>query len=281
VVTVGDIFNADKSIFPFSPPDFEGSGGPCPLPAPLYHPPERTHSDTSLPITSTLKIDAIFVLNDPRDWALDLQVITDILLSHRGYVGTYSPLNNNPSLPNNGWQQDGQPPIYFSNSDLLWAARYHLPRLGQGAFQAALEGLWRRITGGAELQNVTRYGKPFANTYRYAEGVLADHRAETLRKMGIKLVDECGEGECGKKGHPPLKRVYMVGDNPESDIAGANSYASKEGTEWVSVLVRTGVWKPEMGRKLDGVHKPKQIVKDVREGVRWALEKEGWKGKKL
>ena len=31
--------------------------------------------------SKTLKIDAIFVFNDPRDWALDTQVIMDLLLT--------------------------------------------------------------------------------------------------------------------------------------------------------------------------------------------------------
>lgn len=37
-----------------------------------------------------------------------------------------------------------------------------------------------------------------------------------------------------------LKRVYMVGDNPASDIAGGNSYESPYGTDWASILVQTG-----------------------------------------
>lgn len=85
--------------------------------------------------------------------------------------------------------------------------------------------------------------------------------------------------------HEPgtLKSVYMVGDNPESDIAGANDFKSDAGTEWSSVLVRTGVWSPEHAgeKELQGRFKPKVIVDDAREAVRWVLKREGWTGPPL
>lgn len=209
----------------------------------------------------------MFVLNDPRDWALDLQLMTDLLLSHAGYLGTYSPRNASADLPNCGWQRDGQPPLYFSNADLFWSANYPLPRLGQGAFQASLAGLWRRITGGHELER-TSIGKPYGETYRFAERVLAGHRHEVLRVLSRGRRHEPGVGQ--------LRRVYMVGDNPESDIAGANGHASEHGTEWVSVLVKTGVWSEKRGGKLEGEFEPKAVVDDVTAAVKWALKREGW-----
>ncbi|KAK4042524.1 HAD-like domain-containing protein [Parachaetomium inaequale] len=261
VITPADIYAASPTIFPFQPAS-TFTTPTAPLPKPLYTSP--TLSSSTLP--SHLKVDAIFILNDPRDWALDTQIITDLLLSHAGHVGTYSPLNNSPTLPNNGWQRDGQPRLYFSNADLLWSAGYHLPRLGQGAFQAALAGLWRRITGGSAELERTSIGKPYGETYRFAERVLAGHRGEVLRVMG------------NDKKVGALRRVYMVGDNPESDIAGANGYVSAEGTEWVSVLVRTGVWSEERGRKLEGEFEPRVVVDDVMGAVKWAFRREGWVG---
>jgi len=145
-----------------------------------------------------LKIDAILVFHDPRDWALDMQLVIDILLSSRGIMGTYSSKNNDPNLPNRGFQQDGQPPIYFSNPDLWWAAEYHLPRLGQGGFREALEGVWAAVTGGpkmgVELER-RMIGKPYQETYAFAAKKLEAHRRSLL-----------GEGAS-----TPLKRVYMVG----------------------------------------------------------------------
>ena len=193
MVTPGDIINAYPTIWPFSQ-NFASyySSHARPLPRPLFHPPNSK-------VSESLKIDAIFVFNDPRDWALDTQLILDLLLSHRGYLGTLSPLNNNSSLPNHGYQQDGQPPIYFSNPDLWWAAAYHLNRLGQGGFREAFEGVWRAVTGG-EKNDVTLhkrlFGKPYGNTFRFAENKLELHRPVIL-----------GKGAATTK----LRRVYMVG----------------------------------------------------------------------
>ena len=223
-----------------------------PLPKPIDH----------MNPTCSLKIDAIFVFNDPRDWALDSQIILDLLLSKNGVLGTTSEKNGDPSFPNNGWLQDGQPKLFFSNPDLFWATSYHMARLAQGGFQASLEGIWNATTNGAAL-NFTVIGKPHAATYEYAERVLNKHRTQILS----------GHGE-NKKRVSELERVFMVGDNPESDIQGANQFKSAHGTEWTSVLVKTGVFQDGLKPK----HKPKVIVNDVLEAVKWALHQEGWKG---
>jgi HAD superfamily hydrolase (TIGR01456 family) len=249
VITPGDIVKAQPNIWPFNQifsSYYDETSHP--LPAPI---------DPSNP-SKSLKLDAVFVFNDPRDWALDTQIILDALLSRDGILGTLSSKNGDTSLPNNGWQQDGQPPLYFSNPDLFWATSYHQPRLGQGGFQAALEGVWKAATNGAELSR-TVIGKPHPHTYRYAEKVLTAHRNALFHKK-----------EAG-----PLNRVFMVGDNPESDIRGANDFKSPQGTEWTSILVKTGVWAEPSRPK----YEPKKIVDDVYQAVKWALEAEGWKGK--
>ncbi|CAI6337699.1 unnamed protein product [Periconia digitata] len=252
VITPGDVLAAYPDIWPFSQqilPYYKDFTRP--LPAPI---------DPSSPSTS-LKIDAIFVYNDPRDWGLDTQIIKDVLLSQQGIMGTLSSKNGDPNLPNKGYQQDGQPPLYFSNPDLLWAAKYHLPRLGQGGFREALEGVWAALTGGpqngVELHK-TVMGKPHRPTYEFAEKRLVAHREHILAKHATTS---------------ELKRVYMVGDNPESDIAGGNGYESPLGTDWVSVLVQTGVY-------VEGstpAHRPRQIVGDVWDAVSWAVAQEKWK----
>ena len=68
-----------------------------------------------------------------------------------------------------------------------------------------------------------------------------------------------------------LRTVYMVGDNPESDIRGANEFESPYGTKWESVLVKTGVYKEEQTPAC----RPTTIVGDVWDAVRWAIEREG------
>ena len=86
---------------------------------------------TSIPRTADgrLKINAIFVFSSPRDWGLDLQLIPELLLSHNGIMETSSPKNGDPSLPNRGYQQDGQPGLYFCNPDLTFAAKYPQPHM--------------------------------------------------------------------------------------------------------------------------------------------------------
>lgn len=61
----------------------------------------------------------------------------------------------------------------------------------------------------------------------------------------------------------------MVGDNPESDIRGANLHG------WDSILVRTGVYKDDQG---EPKYKPTTIVDDVLAGVHWAMKREADKG---
>lgn len=163
VVTPADVLAACPEVWPFSQhllPYYKSFTRA--LPAPI---------DPSSP-SNSLRIDAVFVYNDPRDWGLDAQIIKDVLLSTHGILGTLSSKNGNTSLPNNGYQQDGQPVLYFSNPDLLWAAKYHLPRLGQGGFREALEGIWAAITGGPSegvhlLKTVM--GKPYRPTYEHAQ----------------------------------------------------------------------------------------------------------------
>ncbi|KAF1838485.1 HAD-superfamily hydrolase [Decorospora gaudefroyi] len=252
VVTPGDILVAYPEIWPFSQqllPYYKTFTRP--LPAPI---------DPTSPLTS-LRIDAVFVYNDPRDWGLDAQIIKDVLLSDRGILGTRSLKNGNTELANRGYQQDGQPTLYFSNPDLLWAAKYHLPRLGQGGFREALEGIWSAITGGeaygVKLQKVIM-GKPHQPTYEFAERRLILHRQFLLDRHDSSL------------GH--LKRVYMVGDNPASDIAGGNNYKSQYGTDWSSILVQTGVYMK--GTKPSP--QPRKIVGDVWDAVAWAIAQEQW-----
>ena len=71
----------------------------------------------------------------------------------------------------------------------------------------------------------------------------------------------------------PLRRVYMIGDNPESDIRGANNYQSPYGSVWRSCLVETGVYAG--GEPPEGA-RPDVVSKDVGEAVRWALKDAGW-----
>ena len=204
----------------------------------------------------------MFVYNDPRDFALDAQLVLDLLLSHQGFLGTQSSLNARQDLPNCGYQQDGQPQLTFANPDLLWAAKWHLPRLGSGGFKAALEGLWQAITAGKAELKVTMGGKPSTQTFNFAEERLMAHREQLLRRRKHEPQSD-----------DKMERVYMVGDNPASDIVGANRFQSPRSTKWNSILVRSGVFAGEQPPGED--FRPTTIVDDVFDAVSWALEKEG------
>ncbi|ROW17713.1 hypothetical protein VPNG_00917 [Cytospora leucostoma] len=199
------------------------------------------------------EITAILVFTSPRDWCLDLQICLDLLLSSRGRLGTRSPLNGDPNLPNYGYQQDGQPKLFFCNPDLEWATPHSIPRLAQGGFRAALEGVWAAATKGTAKLEAWTCGKPTAVTYQYAEKVLEEYHRKA---------------EPDPENH--IKTVYMIGDNPESDICGALSADDKSHLTWRSCLVETGVHRSGTVP----AYPPTKTASNVWEAVRWAVEKE-------
>ncbi len=206
-----------------------------------------------------MAVSLILVFSTPRDWFLDLQLISDLLLSRGGIVGTRSPKNGDKELPNYGYLQDGQPALWFANPDFEWASAYEQPRFSQGAFREALKGIWAHATKGqAELFYQT-CGKPTKTTFQWGEQALHEYH---------QFAHADGHGHV-----PTIKTVYMVGDNPESDIRGANGHQSERGVEWKSVLVETGMYVPGT----EPAHKPTQIATDVEDAVDWALKQEGLK----
>nr|CCC93004.1 unnamed protein product [Trypanosoma congolense IL3000] len=134
----------------------------------------------------------------------DIQTIVDVLLSPRGQVGRY--VSSTQSVP-----------FYLASDDLLWASEALLPRLGQGAFREMLHAVFRSVTG--RNLHVTTYGKPRAIAYAFAE--------RRMREVSARL------------GWNPrdMRAIFMVGDNVETDIMGANA----RGGKWVSVHVLSGV----------------------------------------
>jgi HAD superfamily hydrolase (TIGR01456 family) len=158
---------------------------------------------------SKVKINAILVFSDSREYATDLQIIMDLLQSEDGIL--LGPRKKDPSVD--------QLPIYFSQGDLLCPTEHPTPRMSQGTFRIALEAIYKAITG-AELERVV-YGKPELATYKYADEILTSWM-DTIH---------------GEEKLP--KNIYMIGDNPASDITGGNMYG------WNTCLVRTGVYQGE------------------------------------
>jgi ribonucleotide monophosphatase NagD (HAD superfamily) len=77
--------------------------------------------------------------------------------------------------------------------------------------------MYKALTG-TDLERVV-YGKPELATYKYADEVLRSWMEEIHNENKIP------------------QNIYMVGDNPASDIIGGNMYG------WNTCLVRTGIFQ--------------------------------------
>lgn len=135
-----------------------------------------------------------------------MQIIMDLLRSRKGRMGTVAEDPVSERIP-----------IYFSQGDLLCPTEHPTPRMSQGAFRIAIEAMYKALTG-VELERVV-YGKPELATYKYADEILTSWMGELH----------------GEEKLP--QNVYMIGDNPASDIIGGNMYG------WNTCLVRTGVFQ--------------------------------------
>ncbi|OCL06191.1 HAD-superfamily hydrolase [Glonium stellatum] len=153
-------------------------------------------------------IDAILVFSDSRDYATDMQIIVDLLRSEDGRLGTVA---KDPVAQ--------RIPIYFSQGDLLCPTEHPTPRMSQGAFRIGLEAMYKALTG-VDLERVV-YGKPELATYKYADEVIAGWMEQIHNDERLP------------------RNIYMIGDNPASDIIGGNMYG------WNTCLVRTGVYQGE------------------------------------
>ena len=222
VITPGDIIKHDEHTTPFRKLTDE----------------ERAASKSGRDL-SKVRIEAVFVFADSRDWAGDCQIMLDVAMSKNGYLGTLSETF------------DEGPPIYFSHNDIVWSAAHQNVRLGMGALRKMLETLFKDVTKGKELETIA-FGKPQIGTFEFATRLLRQWRKD---EHGIDKAPET---------------VYFVGDTPESDIRGTNNFNKKAKNDWYSILVGTGVWK----EGTEPAYKPRMTVKDVKEAVRFGMERE-------
>ncbi|ORY76604.1 HAD-like domain-containing protein [Protomyces lactucae-debilis] len=211
-----------------------------------YHQLSQDDRSITRPL-SDAPIDAIYVYHDPRDWGLDSQIVLDLLLSKGGRIGTRAD-HPTPEKPNESFEQ--AVPLFYSNPDLVWSNLNPHPRFGQGAFQILIQGLYKAITG--TTLHSTTIGKPSKLMYDYAAQVLAKHQ----KRLNPHLAAD-------------QTRVYMVGDNKLSDIAGANAY------QWTSILVQSGVFRGTIEEGKSGSIPADHVVKDVGEAVKLVLAEEG------
>ncbi|XP_061544625.1 haloacid dehalogenase-like hydrolase domain-containing 5 isoform X3 [Phycodurus eques] len=133
------------------------------------------------------QIEAVVLFGEPVRWETNLQLLLDVLLTDGRPSRAYRP----PAV---------QLPVLACNPDLLWMARAPSPRLGHGMFLLCLESAYKKLTGG-ELRYEALLGKPGLLTYRYAR------RALTRSNR-----------------HRDVQTIYAIGDNPMTDVYGANLY---------------------------------------------------------
>jgi HAD superfamily hydrolase (TIGR01456 family) len=184
---------------------------------------------------SKINIDAIMVFSDSRDYATDMQIIMDLLRSENGRFGTVAKDPISQRIP-----------IYFSQGDMLCPTEHPIPRMSQGTFRIGLEAMYKALTG-VDLERVV-YGKPELATYKYADEVITSWMEQIHNDEKLP------------------SNIYMVGDNPASDIVGGNMYG------WNTCLVRTGVYQGEGNDKENPASFG--VFKNVLEAVQTAVKKE-------
>ncbi|KAK7826282.1 hypothetical protein U0070_021296 [Myodes glareolus] len=237
--------------------------------------PKTTHPRNDFPA-----IEGILLLGEPVRWETNLQLIMDVLLSN-GNPGTGLGTVPYPHLP-----------VLASNMDLLWMAEAKMPRFGHGTFLLCLEAIYRKVTG-KELKYEGLMGKPSILTYQYAEDVIR----QQAERRGWSA---------------PIRKLYAIGDNPVSDVYGANLYnqhlqMAKRGEgecgtggqqkrpsatqSCASILVCTGIHSSQdpgsEGAQLPfhghrdfsfspELLKASHVVDDVDEAVQLVFRQEGW-----
>jgi HAD superfamily hydrolase (TIGR01456 family) len=179
------------------------------------------HTNHHQALSRDYNIKAAFVVHDPTDWTIDMQILSDILIEPSSSSRAAVEASLNQKIP-----------VYACNADLVYTTEHHLPRYTQGAFVEAFRHLFEKFTK-TSLQ-VTHFGKPFPSQYSLAEQMI---QAES---------DRLNQGT--------VEAYYGIGDNPVSDIRGANN----AGYKWSSVLVRTGIFQ---GKDND-VEDPADVVVD-------------------
>ncbi|ORX99227.1 HAD-like domain-containing protein [Clohesyomyces aquaticus] len=184
---------------------------------------------------SKVNIEAIMVFSDSRDYATDMQIIMDLLRSEDGRFGTVAQDPVSQRIP-----------IYFSQGDMLCPTEHPIPRMSQGTFRIGLEAMYKALTG-VDLERVV-YGKPELATYKYADEVITSWMEQIHNDERLP------------------SNVYMIGDNPASDIVGGNMYG------WNTCLVRTGVYQGEGND--DNNPASFGVFKNVFEAVTTAIKKE-------
>lgn len=204
---------------------------------------------TRLSEVKTLQLPLIFLSPLLTRCVLLWQVLCDVLRS-----GGYPGKSNTDAL---------QPPVFFAADDFEYATKFPVPRFGMGAFRTCLETLYTKLM--KRPLAYTSFGKPKPVAYHLASKTL--HNIATMMSSG-SVMSGSQETWVPREEDSALKTLYMIGDNPETDIAGA----IRAGRPWFSILVRSGTFR---GTQNHDKYPADVVVNDVYEAVDFILKREG------
>lgn len=237
---------------------------------------ENNHASAS---KATQGFDTVILLGEPREWGEALQILCDVTRSSNG----------TPGGPDLAVHEKQHVRFIVCNPDFEYGGRWSVPRFTVGAFVRCLSVLFADVLRGRKLE-CEYYGKPYAATYRCAETLLQEQYEKLLQvevesQLGAQAETAsdsqvtCGDRQrqtkrarIGDGGHDPavtrkLGTIYAIGDNPLSDIKGAN----EAGDRWVSILVRTGVHQSEEN---DLANPANHFCQNVTEAIQYILDRE-------
>lgn len=128
--------------------------------------------------------------NPPQYPGISIQIFNDLIGSQDGHV-----------LGQRRKKTDRQVvQVYYTNPDFTYADTWALPRLGPKAFRIQSEAVFKEEYGFS--YKYEQMGKPTPITFSFCD------RALTTKAKKINV---------------DITNTYMIGDNPKSDIAGANA----------------------------------------------------------
>ncbi len=158
------------------------------------------------------KVHAAFVLGDPYEWGLDIQILTDVMLSGPG--------------------EKQKIPLFACNADIVYNNEHHSPRYTQGAFIEAFRVLYERQA--SVPLDVEFCGKPYGITYHHAKSMLRDQAL----KMGVEMPDRYVA--IGDSPHSDIKGANLQGPQWSSILLRSGVWQGN-----VAVLERDPLLQPK------------------------------------
>ena len=178
-----------------------------------------------------IAINGIFQISDVLRWEIPVQLCSDLLISSNGIPGTKKRREDKFSVS-----------YHLSFDEIQYKDSFVLPRFSGGACFQSLQHLFKLLY--KYDFPYTIYVKPSKLIFNYA-------KEKTVKNYPYILISN----------------YYMIGDNPEIDIKGANECGIH------SILVSTGVFDHKKNKN-DSKYPAKVVVKDFYEAINYILLRE-------